>query len=35
MMRWQRGGSVIETLKVVVQASSTDSLDAAKLTALV
>ena len=35
MMQWQSAGSVVETLHVVFQASSIDSLDAAKLTALV
>ena len=31
-MRWQRAGSVVGTLKVVVQASSIDSLNAGKTT---
>ena len=35
MMQWQRAGSVVEALKVVVQAHSNDFSDAAKLTALV
>ena len=34
MMQWQRAGTVVEALKVVVQASSVDFSDAAKLTAL-
>ena len=35
MMQWQRAGSVVEALKVVVQASSVDFSDAAGLAALV